>query len=349
MASTKILVTGANGQLGTDLTLALASQWGRENVIASDITSPGRHSHIPFEILDVTDMRRLRKIVEKHQITQIYHLAASLSVAAERDPLQSWDLNVGSLRNVLEAAALYKLHRVFWPSSIAVFGSLTPATATPQHTITEPTTLYGIAKLAGEGLCRWYFDNRSVDVRSIRFPGIISSKAMPGGGTTDYAVDIFHCALRGDAFICPIAPDEKLPMLYMPDAIRATLQLMSMSRDSIAEHCSYNIIGFSCTPSSLAKLLADRIPGFKIIYRPGIHQRVAENWPDSIDDRITRRDWSWEPNFGLIEMVNDMLTDLRHSKGECIYQPDKEVKCTTILNGILSIYFFPNVQAKKVS
>jgi nucleoside-diphosphate-sugar epimerase len=313
MTDPKILIVGANGQLGTELALALADTYGARSVVTSDIGPDGRHGHIAHERLDVTDIAQLKALVEKHGITQVYHLAAALSATGEKNPKWAWQLNMTGLLNVLDVAAQSKLDKVFWPSSIAAFGPTTPADGTHQHTIMEPKTVYGVSKLAGEGWCRWYFENYGVDVRSLRYPGLISYKTLPGGGTTDYAIDIFHYALKQRPYTCFLKSDEALPMMYMPDAVRATIELMEAPRERISERGSYNLAGFSFTPAEIAAEIAKHRPGFDVAYKPDFRQRIAEGWPNSIDDSLARADWDWRPRFGLAEMVSDMLTSLANN------------------------------------
>lgn len=306
----KILIVGANGQLGSELAVALAERYGRTSVVTSDVVPTGRHLFLAHEMLNVTDRGELATVVERHGITQIYLLAAALSATGEKAPQWAWNLNMTGLLNVLEIARHNGLERVFWPSSIAAFGPTTPAVETPQKTVMEPTTVYGISKQAGEGWCRWYFENHGVDVRSVRYPGLISHKTPPGGGTTDYAVDIFHAAVKGEPYDCFLEPDERLPMMYMPDAIRATLELMEAPRDAIRERGSYNLAGMSFTPAEIAAAIRRRKPGFEIRYAPDYRQSIAAGWPDSIDDGAARTDWGWCPRFGLDAMVDDMLRNL---------------------------------------
>lgn len=311
----RILVIGANGQLGTELTAALADRYGAENVIASDRVATGRHEDLQYEMLDVTDAKRIGELVEKHCISQIYHLAAAPSATGETQPAWAWKLNMDGLLNVLEAARRYKLDKVFWPSSIAAFGPTTPGDGTPQTTVMEPRTVYGISKLAGEGWCRWYFEKHGVDVRSLRYPGLISWKTSPGGGTTDYAVDIFHSALKGEPYTCFLAPDEALPMLYMDDAVRATLELMEAPAAGITERGSYNLGGLSFMPSDIAAEIRKHLPGFEIRYEPDFRQSIANGWPNSIDDRCARNDWVWRHNFDLPRLVREMLANLSRVLG----------------------------------
>lgn len=308
--TTRVLVIGANGQLGTELTAALAGRYGADNVVASDRLEAGRHANLRYEMLDVTDAQRLAALVEKHRITQIYHLAAALSATGETQPAWAWRLNMDGLLNVLEVARHYKLDKVFWPSSIAAFGPTTPADGTPQTTVMEPSTIYGISKLAGEGWCRWYFEKHGVDVRSLRYPGLISWKTSPGGGTTDYAVDIFHAALKGERYTCFLEPDESLPMLYMDDAVRATLELMEAPAAEITERGSYNLAGLSFTPSDIAAEIRKHLPDFEIRYEPDFRQAIANGWPNSIDDRCARIDWGWRHKYDLPQLVREMLGNL---------------------------------------
>jgi nucleoside-diphosphate-sugar epimerase len=308
--SPRILIIGANGQLGTELSAAMADRYGADNVVGSDRTEVGRHANLHYEMLDATDVGQLTRVIERHRITQIYHLAAALSATGETAPGWAWRLNMGSLLNVLEAARQHKLEMVFWPSSIAAFGPTTPAEATPQRTVMEPSTVYGISKLAGEGWCRWYFENHGVDVRGLRYPGLISYKASPGGGTTDYAIDIFHAALKGERYTCFLAEDEPLPMLYMDDAVRGTLELMEAPGSAITERGSYNLAGVSFTPREIAHEIRKHLPDFEISYEPDFRQAIASGWPDSIDDDCARRDWGWAPRYDLPAIVRDMLNNL---------------------------------------
>ncbi|MGO6746665.1 NAD-dependent epimerase/dehydratase family protein [Rhizobium ruizarguesonis] len=312
----KILIIGANGQLGTELAEALANRFGPNRVVTSDIMSEGRHSHIAHEQLDVTSMDQLKATVERHGISQIYHLAAALSATGERKPEWAWNLNMCGLLNVLELARRNKLDKIFWPSSIAAFGPTTPKRQSPQSTIMEPTTVYGISKLAGEGWCRWYFENHGVDVRSIRYPGLISYKVAPGGGTTDYAIDIFHSAIRQETYTCFLKEDEPLPMMYMEDAVRATMELMEAPAERISKRSGYNLAGVSFTPREIAAEIKRQVPSFKIEYKPDFRQAIAQGWPNSIDDNAAKRDWLWKPAFGLSEIVTDMLKNLAHLKSE---------------------------------
>nr|5Z76_A Chain A, Artificial L-threonine 3-dehydrogenase [synthetic construct]5Z76_B Chain B, Artificial L-threonine 3-dehydrogenase [synthetic construct]5Z76_C Chain C, Artificial L-threonine 3-dehydrogenase [synthetic construct]5Z76_D Chain D, Artificial L-threonine 3-dehydrogenase [synthetic construct] len=307
----KILIIGACGQIGTELTLALREIYGNENVIASDIREGGRHNSGPFEVLDATDKNALEEVVEKYKITQVYLLAALLSATGEKNPLFAWDLNMNSLLNVLELAKEGKIKKIFWPSSIAVFGPTTPKENTPQYTVMEPSTVYGISKQAGERWCEYYHNKYGVDVRSIRYPGLISWKTPPGGGTTDYAVDIFHKAIEGGKYTCFLSEDTALPMMYMDDAIRATIELMEAPAEQIKIRSSYNLAGMSFTPKEIAAEIKKHIPDFKISYEPDFRQAIADSWPASIDDSVARKDWGWKPEFDLEKMTEDMLKNLK--------------------------------------
>ncbi|KAF1685096.1 NAD-dependent epimerase [Pseudoxanthomonas broegbernensis] len=307
---TRILITGANGQIGTELADALARRHGADAVITSDLAPRGRGPGRVHEVLDVTDAQALRRIVERHRITRIYQLAAALSATGETKPMWAWNLNMAGLLNVLEVARTHALERVFWPSSIAAFGPSTPQDRTPQRTVMEPGTVYGISKLAGEGWCRWYHANHGVDVRSLRYPGLVSWKTPPGGGTTDYAVEVFHAALRDRHYTCFLEADQALPMMYMPDALRATIELMEAPAEAIAERGSYNLAGISFTPAQIAAAIAERVPGFRIDYAPDFRQAIARTWPRSLDDSQARADWGWAPRYDLDAMVGDMLAHL---------------------------------------
>lgn len=312
----KILIIGANGQLGSELSLALAQKFGKSQIITSDIIAPKHSNGLIHKILDVTNFNDLKKIVIENGVNQIYLLAAALSAKGEKNPIWAWNLNMGGLLNVLELAREIKLDKIFWPSSIAVFGSSTPPNQTPQKAIIEPETVYGISKQAGEGWCRWYFENHDVDVRSIRYPGLISYKTPPGGGTTDYAIDIFHAALNGETFDCYIDQNEKLPMMLMDDAIRATIELMDAPKSNITERGSYNVAGLSFTPSEIAAAISKKIPSFKIKYSPDFRQDIAATWPNSLDDTQAQKDWNWKANYNLDQLVDVMLEGIRETKKE---------------------------------
>jgi nucleoside-diphosphate-sugar epimerase len=314
LSRTRILVVGANGQLGTELSAALAEHYGKETVVTSDIAVGARATDFVHEVLDVTDASALATVVKRHRITQIYQLAAALSANSERRPLWAWELNMKGLLNVLELAREQKLERVFWPSSIAVFGPTTPRDNTPQQSLMDPATVYGISKLAGEGWCGWYHRQHGVDVRSLRYPGLVSWKSPPGGGTTDYAIDIFHAALRDRQYICFLEPDQALPMMYMPDALRATIELMNAPAARIRERGSYNVGALSFTPAQIGAEIARHVPDFKMEHAPDFRQAIARAWPRSIDDETARRDWGWTPQFDLPAMVEDMLCNLRSKR-----------------------------------
>jgi nucleoside-diphosphate-sugar epimerase len=310
----RILIIGANGQIGSELVGALAQKHGASNVIASDIGAVNVYKAARYTQLDVLDRARLAKLVADEGITQVYQLAALLSATGEQAPLKAWTLNMDGLLNILEVArergeAGTPL-RVFWPSSIAAFGPNTPAQNTPQYTIMDPTTIYGISKLAGERLCEYYFTKYGVDVRSIRYPGIISFKSPPGGGTTDYAIAIFHAALRGERYDCFLGPETSLPMIYMPDAIRATIELMDAPADNIAIRSAYNVAGLSFNPRELAAAITLALPEFEIGYTPDSRQAIADTWPQSLDDAKAAADWGWKASIGLDQLVTDMLANI---------------------------------------
>ncbi len=308
---TRILVIGANGQIGTELTHALVQRHGADGVITSDLAPVGRVLGVHHEALDVTESGALTELVERLRITQIYLLAAALSARGEQHPKWAWDLNMKGLLNVLEIARTHRLQRVFWPSSIAAFGPSTPRDHTPQKAVMDPTTVYGISKLAGEGWCAWYHRTHGVDVRSLRYPGLISWKTPPGGGTTDYAIEIFHAAIKSGRYTSFLAADTALPMMYMPDAIRATLELMEAPAASVRERQSYNLAGISFTPVQMAAAIARQLPGFGLQCEPDFRQAIADSWPRSIDDSAARADWGWRPHYDLDAMVADMLENLR--------------------------------------
>jgi len=309
--STRILILGANGQIGSELTHALVERHGRDAVVTSDLVPDGRFLGVRHEALDATDAGPLTEVVERHRITQVYLLAAALSARGEQHPMWAWDLNMRGLLNVLEIARTHKLERVFWPSSIAAFGPSTPRDRTPQKTVMDPSTVYGISKLAGEGWCAWYHRNHGVDVRSLRYPGLISWKTPPGGGTTDYAVEMFHAALTTGRYTSFLTEDTALPMMYMPDAIRATLELMEAPGAAIRERHAYNLAGTSFTPGLVAASIARRVPGFTLRCVPDFRQAIADSWPRSIDDQAASTDWGWQARYDLDTMVDDMLANLR--------------------------------------
>lgn len=313
----KVLVIGANGQLGSELTEALRFKWGQEQVIATDIREPRQlKAGDRFQILDALDKEGIYTLVRKEKITQIYHLAAVLSATGEKNPHFAWKLNMESLFHVLEAARELNISKIYWPSSIAVFGPDTPKKQVPQLTICNPTTIYGISKLAGEQWCEYYWNKWGVDVRSIRYPGLIGYKALPGGGTTDYAVDIYHKALEGENYQCFLQKGTYLPMMYMPDAIQATLQLMDAPAEQLRVRSSYNVGALSFAPEEVAASIQQHIPDFKVQYQPDFRQKIADSWPDSIDDSQARADWGWQPAYSLHRMTEDMLENLKLLKEE---------------------------------
>jgi nucleoside-diphosphate-sugar epimerase len=311
----KVLVTGAGGQLGSELTQGLWRLHGKDNVIATDIKSPEctlASGH--FRILDVLNKKELSDLLVSNHITQIYHLAAVLSATGEKNPALAWHLNMDGLINVLDASVQYKIEKVYWPSSIAAFGPTTPKIKTPQDTVMDPTTIYGISKQAGERWCEWYFKNHGLDVRSLRYPGLIGYKTKPGGGTTDYAVDIFFKALDTKRFECFLKPDTYLPMMYMDDAVKATLDLMEVAPEKITERGSYNISAMSFCPSEIANEIKRHIPEFEITYNPDFRQAIADSWPRSINDSVARIDWGWEPDYDLAKMTAEILKHLKEQK-----------------------------------
>lgn len=318
--SPKILVTGAVGQIGSELTPALRQRYGAENVVATGHRkppSPEFHDAGPFEFIDVTRRETIEAVVEKYQIDTIYHLAAILSAAGEKNPQLAWDVNINGLYNVLEVARERKLTRVFCPSSIAAFGPETPRDNTPQETVLRPRTMYGVTKVAGELLCDYYFHRFGVDVRGVRYPGIISSETPPGGGTTDYAVEIFYEAIKHKRYNCFLREDTVLPMMYMPDCIKATIQLMEADLSQLTRHSDYNLAAFSFSPAELVAEIKKHIPDLACSYNPDFRQQIADSWPRSIDDSAARRDWGWKPDYDLAAMVADMLEKLskKHEEG----------------------------------
>ncbi|MCO6492139.1 MAG: NAD-dependent epimerase/dehydratase family protein [Phaeodactylibacter sp.] len=309
METGTILVTGANGQIGTVLTAELRRRYGASAVLSTDIRQAGSNN-ILFEELDVLDKERLSALIAKYEVRQIYHLAAILSAKGEQNPKWAWEINMAGLFNILEAAKDHGL-RVFFPSSIAVFGGMTPRVNTPQYAVLQPETVYGISKVAGENWCQYYHQKYGVDVRSVRYPGIIGYESLPGGGTTDYAVEIFHYAVKGQTYECFLEPDSRLPMMYMPDAIRATLELMEAPPEAVKIRSSYNLAGTNFTPAEIAREIQKHIPGFAVTYKPDFRQQIAASWPESIDDGYAREHWGWEPRYGLAEITADMLEHLR--------------------------------------
>jgi nucleoside-diphosphate-sugar epimerase len=310
----RILIIGANGQIGSELVSALAEKHGADNVIASDIGTENRFGAKRYTTVDVLDKAAVAKLIADEGITQVYQLAALLSATGEKAPLKAWTLNMDGLLNILEIARergeAGKPLKIFWPSSIAAFGPNTPAQDTPQYTVMDPSTIYGISKLAGERLCEYYHTKYGVDVRSIRYPGIISFKSPPGGGTTDYAIAIFYSALRGETYECFLGPESSLPMIYMPDAIRATIELMEAPADKVKIRSSYNVAGVSFNPRELADAITRAVPAFKIAYKPDSRQAIADSWPKSLDDSRATADWGWKASIGVEEMVADMLKNI---------------------------------------
>ena len=309
----KILVIGCSGQIGSELTLELRKKYGNENVIATDIrpAPPEIADSGKFEILDVLDTSKLQLILEHEKITQVYHLAAILSGNAEKRPLASWDINMRSLMNVLELARELKIKKVFWPSSIAVFGPTTPRYNTPQFTIMEPNTVYGISKLAGERWIEYYNNKYGVDTRSLRYPGLISYKTEAGGGTTDYAVEIFYDAIRQKKYECFLGPESDLPMMFMSDAIKATIDLMEAEPSQLSLRSSYNVAGICFNPRQLAEEIKKHIPEFEITYKPDFRQAIADSWPACIDDSVARKDWGLSSVYDLPKMTELMITEIR--------------------------------------
>ncbi len=313
MAKEKLLVIGASGQIGVELTLALRKIYGNANVVASDMReeNPLLQGTGPYVSLDVMNKEMLHVQVIRQGITQIYLLAAILSATGEKNPALAWHLNMQSLLNVLDIAKEEKMSKVYWPSSIAVFGPTSPKLNCPQKTIIEPTTVYGISKYAGEFWCNYYFHKYGVDVRSIRYPGLISYKSAPGGGTTDYAVEIYLEALESKKYQCFLKEDTYLPMMYMPDAIRATIELMEAPAGDISIRTSYNLSGMSFSPKEIAEEIKKHIPEFAISYKPDYRQDIANSWPQSIDDMVAQKDWGWKPEFDLALMTKDMIDNLK--------------------------------------
>jgi nucleoside-diphosphate-sugar epimerase len=309
----KILVIGSSGQIGTELVMELRSLYGAGNVVACDLKASAQEvmESGTFESLDVLDKQKLYEVIKKHNITHVYLLAALLSATAEKNPMFAWKLNMESLFNILELAREGHIKKIYWPSSIAVFGPTTPRLNTPQYTIVEPSTIYGISKQAGERWCEWYFKKYGVDTRSLRYPGLIGWKSAPGGGTTDYAVHIFHEALKTNSYECFLSENTVLPMMYMPDAIRATIEIMDAPSEKIKIRGAYNLAGTSFSPKEIAIEIGKKLPGFQISYNPDFRQQIADSWPASIDDAQAKEDWGWKPQFDLLGITSDMLHHLK--------------------------------------
>lgn len=307
----KILIIGAGGQIGLELTENLSKSYGNDHVIPSDLKSEGNFANNPYEQLDALDKDALFKIVKKHGITQVYHLAALLSATGEQNPMFAWKLNMESLFYVLDLAKEKHIQKIYWPSSIAVFGPTTPRENTPQYTVMEPSTIYGISKQAGERWCEWYFKKFGVDVRSIRYPGLIGWKSAPGGGTTDYAVHIFHEALKHNHYTSFLSENTALPMMHMEDAIRATIELMHAPSEKIKIRGSYNLSGLSFTPAEIANEIKKHLPEFRIDYAPDFRQAIADSWPKSINDQEAREQWGWKEKYNLEALVKNMLENIK--------------------------------------
>ncbi len=310
MSTEKILIIGSNGQIGLELAATLRINYGTDNVVCSDLKALDNQEG-PFEILDVLDKDRFNEIVKKHGITQVYLLAALLSATAEKNPKFAWDLNMNGLFHILDAAKEGLIKKVYWPSSIAVFGPSTPRVNTPQYTVMEPNTIYGISKQAGERFCEYYHQKYGVDVRSIRYPGLIGWKSAPGGGTTDYAVHIYHEAIKNGSYTSFLAAGTTLPMMYMDDAIRATIELMEAPAEKVKIRSSYNVAGMSFDPEGIAASIRKHIPNFTLSYNPDFRQAIADSWPQSINDAEAREHWNWKPEFDLDKMTDVMLSNLK--------------------------------------
>jgi nucleoside-diphosphate-sugar epimerase len=317
MGKEKILIIGAGGQIGVELTLALRNVYGNENVIASDIKDahPLLRDSGPYAFVNAMDANEIYTLIKKEGITQIYLLAALLSATGEKDPKKAWEINMQSLLQILDLAVQEKLTKIYWPSSIAVFGPTTPMQQTPQATIVEPRTVYGISKYAGELWCQYYNQRWGLDVRSLRYPGLISWKSEPGGGTTDYAVEIYHEAIKHKKYTCFLSEDTYLPMMYMDDAIRGTIELMEAPAEKLKTRMSYNLSAMSFSPKEIAAEIKKHIPDFTIDYNPDFRQKIADGWPKSIDDSAARADWGWQHEFDLPKMTGDMLEHLMEKVG----------------------------------
>ncbi len=310
MSTEKILIIGSQGQIGLELAETLRNNYGHDNVVCADVKDV-ENPLGPYEKLDAMNRQGMYEVIKKHGVSQVYLLAALLSATAEQKPKLAWDLNMEGLFNVLDAAKEGMIKKVYWPSSIAVFGPSTPRVNTPQYTVMEPNTIYGISKQAGERYCEYYHQKYGVDVRSIRYPGLIGHKSAPGGGTTDYAVHIYHEALKTKSYECFLSEDTTLPMMYMPDALKATIQLMESPADKVKIRSSYNVAGISFSPKEIANEIRKHIPEFSITYKPDFRQAIANSWPGSIDDTRAREDWGWHNDFDLSAMTKDMLDNLK--------------------------------------
>jgi nucleoside-diphosphate-sugar epimerase len=315
MRKDTILIIGAGGQIGVELTLALREIYGSANVVASDIrpAHPLIAESGPYEILNAMDGTAIVEIIKKYGVTQVYLLAALLSATGEKDPKKAWEINMQSLLQLLDIGLQEKLAKIYWPSSIAVFGPTTPTFDTPQETVVEPRTVYGISKYAGELWCQYYHQRWGLDVRSLRYPGLISWKSEPGGGTTDYAVEIYHEALKNGNYTCFLSENTYLPMMYMDDAIRATIEIMTAPSDSIKLRTAYNLSAMSFSPKEIADAIKKHIDNFEINYKPDFRQQIADGWPKSIDDSAARADWGWKHHFDLEKMTATMLQHLRQT------------------------------------
>jgi nucleoside-diphosphate-sugar epimerase len=309
----RILITGSTGQIGSGLTLELRKRCGSHNVIATGHRRrpAGELASGPFEFLDLSREEEIAGMIREREIDTIFHLAAVLSVKGEEDPLVAWNVNMSTLVNVLEAARKERVAKVFWPSSIAVFGASSPHDNTPQETVLRPTTMYGVTKVSGELLCEYYFNKYGVDVRSVRYPGIISSEALPGGGTTDYAVAIFYEAIRTGRYTSFVRKDTVLPMMYMPDCIDATIKIMTAEPDRVRRHDAYNLAGMSFSAGELAEEISRHVPGFECSYEPDQRQKIADSWPNSVDDSSAVNDWGWRPTYDIHSMTADMIQKIR--------------------------------------
>jgi nucleoside-diphosphate-sugar epimerase len=311
MKQPQILITGANGQIGSVLTAELRKLHGNDMVLATDITKNPTAGDTPYEILDIINVQRLREIIEDYDIKQIYHLAAILSANGEWNPAKTWNVNLNGYLSILDIANERQMEKVFFPSTIAVFGNTTPRINTPQHSPLIPETVYGMSKCAGELWSHYYSKRYGLDIRSVRYPGIVGWQSLPGGGTTDYAVEIYHAALKDGYYTCFLEKDTRLPMMYMSDAIKATMDIMAAPRDCIKQRTSYNLSSMSFTPAEIAAEIKKHIPHFTIDYKPDHRQNIAASWTESIDDLDARQDWNWVPEYDLASMTSDMLQNLR--------------------------------------